>query len=62
MLLHIMTSLIIYNKKELAISRTLYIKSLYVTITKYNNFTYLQQIIFIHVLNCSLINGMYVKK
>ena len=35
---------------------------IYVTFTKYNNFTYLQQIIVIHVLNCSLINEIYVKK
>ena len=35
---------------------------IYVTITKCNNFTYLQQIIFIHILDCSLINEIYVKK
>ena len=34
---------------------------IYVTITKCNNFTYLQQLIFIYVLNCSLINEIYVK-
>ena len=35
---------------------------MYVTITKCDNFTYLQQIILIHVLNCSLIYEIYVKK
>ena len=35
---------------------------IYLTITKCNNFTNLQQIIFIYVLNCSLINEIYVKK
>ena len=35
---------------------------IYDTITKCNNFTYLQNIIFIYVLNCSWIIKIYVKK
>ena len=35
---------------------------IYVTITKCNNFTYIQQIFFIYVLNCCWINEIYVKK
>ena len=35
---------------------------IYDTITKCNNFTYLQQIIFIYVLYCSWINEIYAKK